>query len=88
MKHDLGSNAEVTNLALNQNLENNTLLGVDLAFSDRLHESNRSEGYWSHDWLVVKEVTDDTLVVQKNGLTLHIERQIHLQPQIPSCHCR
>ncbi|MBW4688255.1 MAG: hypothetical protein KME40_25000 [Komarekiella atlantica HA4396-MV6] len=84
LKRDLGSNAEVTNLALNQNLENNTLLGVDLAFYDRLHESNKSEGYWSYDWLVVEEVTNDTLAVQKNGLTLHIERLLHLQPQAQS----
>jgi len=27
-------------LALQQNLENNTLLGVDLGFYERLHESN------------------------------------------------
>ncbi len=80
LKSALAPDAEVTNLALNQNLENNTLLGVDLAFYDRLHESNRGEGYWSRDWLVVKEETDGTLVVEKNALILHIERDIHLQP--------
>ncbi|MFW9259754.1 T3SS effector HopA1 family protein [Nostoc sp. CALU 546] len=80
LKSALAPDAEVTNLALNQNIENNTLLGVDLAFYDRLHESNRGEGYWSPDWLVVKEETDGTLAVEKNALILHIQRDIHLQP--------
>ncbi len=81
LKPNLESNAEVTNLALNQHLENNSLLGVDLAFYDRLHQNNRSEGYLSHDWLVVREEIDDTLAVQRNGLTLHIDRAHHLQSQ-------
>ncbi|MEH1801473.1 MAG: T3SS effector HopA1 family protein [Nostoc sp.] len=72
----LSSNAAVTNLALNQNLENNTLFGVDIAFYDRLHENNRGLGYWNHDWLVLKEDIDGTLVVHKNGLRLHIEPNI------------
>ncbi len=62
-----------------QKLENNTYLGVDVAFYDRLHENNRSEGYFNPDWLVVKEEVDGTLAVQKGGLTLHVE-QDHLQP--------
>ncbi|WP_341526578.1 T3SS effector HopA1 family protein [Nostoc sp. UHCC 0302] len=81
LKSDLASDAEGINLALNQNLENNTLMGVDLAFYDRLHESNKSEGYFTHDWVVVKEETDETLLIQKNGLTLHIQRNFHLQPE-------
>jgi len=74
---------ESTNLALNQ-VENNSLFGVDLAFYERLHTSNQSEGYWSNNWLVKKEELDGTLVVNKNGLTLHIQRDIHLPPQLQS----
>ncbi|MBX9254728.1 hypothetical protein H1Q63_12340 [Desmonostoc muscorum CCALA 125] len=80
LKSALAPDADTTNLALNQNLENNTLLGVDVAFYERLHESNRGEGYLSNDWLVIKEETDDVLMVYKNALKLHIQRNIHLQP--------
>lgn len=73
--------AEESNSAANQNLENNSLFGVDVAFYDRLHTSNKGTGYWSHDWQVVKEETDATLAVHKNGLTLHIERDTHLPPE-------
>jgi HopA1 effector protein family len=74
MKSTLAADAEINNLALNQNLENNTFLGVDLAFYDRLHENNRGRGYWSHNWQVVKEEIDGALAVHKDGLTLHIGR--------------
>jgi len=75
LKRDLARDAE-TNLALNQNLENNTLLGVDVTFYNRLHESNRGEGYLSYNWQVVKEEMDGTLAVQRDGLTLHIEPNV------------
>ncbi|MBE9209808.1 hypothetical protein IQ244_25605 [Nostoc sp. LEGE 06077] len=81
LKSSLATNGETNNIALNQNLENNTLLGVDVAFYDRLHESNRGEGYWNYNWLVVQENLDDTLTVQKDGLTLYIQRNRHLLPQ-------
>lgn len=81
LKRALALDGETTNLAVNQNLENNTFLGVDLVFYNRLHESNKGEGYFSPDWLVVKEESDGALAVHKNGLTLHIERSKHLQLQ-------
>ncbi|MBD2666163.1 hypothetical protein B6N60_02210 [Richelia sinica FACHB-800] len=62
-------------------LVNNSLFGIDIEFYDRLHTSNKSEGYWSHDWLVTKEETDGTLAVKRNGLTLHIERDLYLAPR-------
>lgn len=73
-------NTEETNSAAKQSQENNQFFGIDAAFYDRLQTSNKGTGYWSHDWLVVKEETDGTLAVYKNGLTLHIERNIHLPP--------
>ncbi|AFY42936.1 T3SS effector HopA1 family protein [Nostoc sp. PCC 7107] len=81
LKSSLIANTETNNVALHQNLENNTLLGVDVAFYERLHESNRGDGYWSYNWQVVQENLDNTLIVQKDGLTLQIERSRHLLPQ-------
>lgn len=77
LKSDLASDNVVTD----QNHENNSLFGVDLAFYERLNRSNKGAGYWSHDWLVIKEETDGTLALHKNGLTLHIERNIYLPPE-------
>jgi hypothetical protein len=60
-------------------LENNTVLGVDLSFYEQLHNSNSGEGYFDPGWDVVKEESDRTLAVHKGGLTLHIQREMHLQ---------
>jgi len=61
-------------------LENNTLLGVDLGFYNRLHESNSGTGYFDPGWYVLKEESDGSLAVTKGSLRLHIERDKHLQP--------
>lgn len=50
-------------------LENNTVLGVDLGFYEQLHNSNSGEGYFDPGWDVVKEESDRTLAVHKGGLT-------------------
>lgn len=68
------------------NLSNNSLFGMDLAFYERLHTSNTGGGYWSNNWLVVEEEDDDCLAVQKNGLTLHIERDLYLSEVDKSAH--
>jgi hypothetical protein len=81
LKRVLAPDEETTKFALNQDLENNTYLGVDVLFYERLHESNSGEGYYSPGWLVVKQETDGALAVHKGGLTLHIERDRHLQPR-------
>ncbi|MEA5626812.1 T3SS effector HopA1 family protein [Nostoc sp. UHCC 0251] len=72
--------AEDASLALHQNLENNTFLGVDLEFYDRLHKSNTGEGYFDPGWQVLRQESDGSLAVRKDGLTLHIERDRHLKP--------
>ncbi|WP_193200061.1 T3SS effector HopA1 family protein [Nostoc sp. MG11] len=84
LRETMTSNADSDDLPLPQNLENNTFLGVDLAFYDRLHKSNSGVGYFDPGWTVIKQESDDKLVVNKNGLTLHIERKKHLQPEAPS----
>ena len=63
-----------------ENLENNTLLGVDLAFFDRLHESNKGTGYFDYGWNVLREESDGSLAVTKGGLRLHVKRERDLQP--------
>jgi hypothetical protein len=79
LKTALNPDANSDAKSLYQNLENNTILGVDLAFYERLHESNDGEGYFDPGWVVVRKETDGTLAVNKGGLTLHIERDRHLQ---------
>jgi HopA1 effector protein family len=69
----------VKELPVNQNLENNTFFGVDLEFYERLHKSNSGDGYFDPGWQVLHQEDDGSLAVTKNGLTLHIEREKHLQ---------
>ncbi|NET66887.1 MAG: hypothetical protein F6K63_21855 [Moorea sp. SIO1G6] len=59
-------------------LENNTILGVDVGFYQRLHDSNSGKGYFDPGWSVLREESDGTLAVTKGGLRLHIEREQHL----------
>ena len=66
-------------LSLNQNLENNTFLGVNLEFYKRLHKSNCGEGYFEPGWLILRQESDGSLAVKRGSLTLHIDRQQHLQ---------
>src|ERR687886_1454968 len=54
-------------------LENNTFLGVDLGFYNRLHESNSGTGYFDPGWYVLREESDGSLAVTKGSLRLHIE---------------
>jgi hypothetical protein len=61
-------------------LENNTLLGVDLGFYNRLHQSNSGTGYFDPGWYVLREESDGSLAVTKGSLRLHIERDRHIQP--------
>ena len=64
---------------LQLDLENNTFLGIDLEFYERLHESNQGKGYFDSGWQILKEENDGSLVVSKGGLKLHIEPEKHLQ---------
>ncbi|MDY6784958.1 MAG: T3SS effector HopA1 family protein [Cyanobacteriota bacterium] len=77
MKTSLALDAPQNQLQLD--LENNTILGIDTGFFERLHESNQGEGYFDPDWLILQEKNDNNLVVQKGELKLHIERDRHLQ---------
>ncbi len=60
-------------------LENNTSGGLHIEFYDRLHRSNVGEGYFDPGWLILRQEEDGSLAVQKRDLTLHIQRDLHLQ---------
>ncbi|MHC5744065.1 MAG: T3SS effector HopA1 family protein [Nostoc sp.] len=78
MQSTLALDGEGNGLPLD--LENNTVLGVDVGFYKRLHESNFGEGYFDPGWSVLREERDRSLALTKGGLRLHIERNKHLQP--------
>lgn len=61
-----------------EKLTNDNLFGMDLGFYERLHQNNQGEGYWSQNWLVINEEKDGSLLVKRNGLTLHIQRDLYL----------
>lgn len=77
MRSALALDGEENSLPLD--LENNTVLGVDVGFYERLHESNYGEGYFDPNWSVVRKEPDDTLVVTKSGLRLYVQPDKHLQ---------
>ena len=57
--------------------KNNIINGIDIELCLRLQQSNTSNGYIDPDWQVVAE-TNDELIVVKDGLHLHIDRQQYL----------
>ncbi|MBD3886848.1 hypothetical protein IFO70_35010 [Phormidium tenue FACHB-886] len=79
MREALALEAETGEARLSPNLENNTLLGIDLEFYERLHQSNTGEGYFDPGWQVIGQESDGSLAVTKKELTLHIEPARHLQ---------
>jgi hypothetical protein len=68
---------EVTESQLS--LENNSIKGVNFNFYEQLTANNYSQGYFDPDWLIIAEEENTGLKVQKNGLTLQIEYDLHLQ---------
>lgn len=59
-------------------LENNSLMGIDTAFFQRLHDANSGLGYFEPGWTVLKIEDHDVLVVKRSGLRLYIQREHHL----------
>lgn len=79
MRESLALDKEEKTLSLD--LENNSIMGVDLAFYQQLHENNFGQGNFDFGWSVIKEETDGSLAVTKGGLRLHIQRDKHLHPE-------
>jgi hypothetical protein len=86
LKSALAADAETNKLLLAQNLENSSFLGMDSAFYERLHQSNQGKGYFDPGWQVLGDAKDGSgdLVIVKGGLFLHIDRDLHLQPETRS----
>ncbi len=66
--------------ALHQNLENNSILGIDEDFYTQLHASNHGTGYLDPDWEVLRREPDGSLAISKGGLTMYAEADLHLDP--------
>lgn len=64
---------------LPKDLENNTMLGMDVAFYEQLHDNNKGLGYFDAGWQILREESDGSLAVTKGGLRLHIQREKHLE---------
>lgn len=77
MRNALALDGEENSLSLD--LENNTILGVDLEFYNCLHKNNFGKGYFDPNWSVLRVDNDGSLVVAKAGLRLYIERNKHLK---------
>jgi HopA1 effector protein family len=77
MRSELAADKKENNLPLD--LENNTVLGVDVVFYKQLHDSNYGEGYFQPGWSILREEPDSSLAVTRGGLRLHIQRDKHLQ---------
>ena len=82
LKNILALNAEPANLLPHQTLENNYILGTDWEFYGRLDASNHGVGYFDAGWQVLRQEPDGTLVVMKDGLTLHVEYNSPMQPSM------
>jgi HopA1 effector protein family len=77
--HGLRSLAELEIAAQQPALiRNNLLNGIDVDFCQRLDRANPSHGYLDSGWQIVAETQDRELIVVKDGLHLHVDRQQHL----------
>jgi hypothetical protein len=59
-------------------LTNNTIVGIDTTFFQQLHDNNCGTGYFDPDWTLLKVEDESSLVVNKGGLRLYIDRERHL----------
>jgi hypothetical protein len=69
---------DTSELSIQLDLQNNTLMGINMTFFQQLHDSNCGTGYFDPDWTILQVEDDENLVVIKGGLKLHIERKRHL----------
>ncbi|MBD2774750.1 T3SS effector HopA1 family protein [Iningainema tapete] len=60
--------------AVNQNLENNSLLEIDWQFYELLDANNHGIGYFDPDWQVLRKEPDGSIAVTKGGLILYVEQ--------------
>jgi HopA1 effector protein family len=84
LRNILALNAKPANLLPHQTLENNYIFGNDWEFYGQLDASNHGVGYLDSGWQVLRQEPDGTLVVIKDGLTLHVEYNSPMQPNMKS----
>jgi HopA1 effector protein family len=82
LKNTLLRYEDTIDLSLQQDLENKTFLGVDIAFYEKLNASNQGKGYFDPGWQILRQESDGSFAVTQGGLILHIERDRHLQKDI------
>lgn len=80
LQNTLALNADLGAEVPYQNLENNTVLGIDVEFYQGIDHSNCGTGYFEPGWQVLRDEPDGSLAAIKDGLTLHLERSRHLAP--------
>ncbi|KYC37874.1 hypothetical protein WA1_05055 [Scytonema hofmannii PCC 7110] len=74
LKETLAMSTNSDSLESEENLENNTIRGLNRDFYEGLQKSNCGKGYFDLGWRVLRQESDDLLAVQKDNLTLHVER--------------
>jgi hypothetical protein len=81
--HSLMSIAETT-IAAQTRIQsgNNKIDGIDINFYQQLQRSNSSTGYFDPDWQIVAQTEAGELIVVKDGLHLHIDRDRHLHRDV------
>lgn len=60
--------------------ENNYFMGMDAQFYDRLNQANYGVGFYDPDWQIISQGDDGILKINKNELSLYIDRNSYLQP--------
>jgi hypothetical protein len=77
--NSLDVNLKNNSLTKTEIIENNTLRGINRDFYNAIYANNNGTGYYDNGWLVLQEKDTETLVVQKDELTLHLKRNRHLR---------
>lgn len=69
---------QLINTGYKNRLEN-TSFEIDWNFYERLHKNNEGKGSFHPNFRVLRQEVDGSLAVQLFGVTLHIQRERHLQ---------
>jgi hypothetical protein len=73
LRNILSPDTEQINYLPYQNIESNSIRGIDWQFYQKLHSCNHGVGYFDPGWQVLRLEPDGSIAVVKDGLHLHIE---------------
>jgi hypothetical protein len=76
MQSSLALNADKQTVQLD--VENNSIMGIDTNFFQRLHDANTGQGYFDRGWQILKEIERDIVIVKKGELRLYAQREKYL----------